>query len=55
MVSQVSSGYVSADDRTFIESDFSTWEDDDEEENVFPEKENLLAPIEALTNLSLVS
>jgi hypothetical protein len=53
VVSQVPSGYVSADDRTFIESDFSTWED--EEDDVFAAKENHLAPIEALTNLSLSS
>merc|ERR1712004_344343 len=50
----VAEGYVSADDRTYVESDFSTWEDE-EEEDVFAEKENHLAPIETLSNLSIVS
>lgn len=49
------SGYASADDRTFVESDFSTWEDEEEEEDVFAAKENFPAPIDALSNLSLVS
>ncbi|CBY35850.1 unnamed protein product [Oikopleura dioica] len=51
----VADGYASADDRTFVESDFSTWEDEEEEEDVFAAKENFPAPIDALSNLSLVS
>jgi len=48
----VADGYASAEDRTFVESDFSSWEDEDE---VFAAKENFPAPTEALSNLSLVS